>query len=197
MHFLIRVDNKVIKLVWTVVLTILLLYPLLHEFGHAVAAWMFGGKVVRITIFPTFYTECFIRPEQLGCYIMTAMAGILLPLICSVTINTRSVRGFLIALCLQVMSVGYSTGELVCVSKCVLGSVTETSDLSVLIYETDINPYVPLVLAGLLLILSLVLLAATEPVSGFVPIIQGFRCQPNSSSTSTEYARKKVTVQTP
>lgn len=164
-------------------ITVFIIYPLLHELGHALAAWIFGGKVVRITIFPAFYTECYIRPDQFVCYIMTAMAGILLPLICSAAINTCSERGFLVALCLQVMSVGYSAGELVCVSKCVLGSVTETSDLSVLTYETGIDPYVSLVLAGLLLILSLILLVATEPMNGFVRSIHRFRSQQYGSFT--------------
>ena len=152
--------------------TIFLLYPLLHELGHALAAWIFGGTVVRITIYPAFYTECYIRPEQLGCYIMTAISGILFPLLCSLAVRSHSKQGFLVVFCLRIMSVGYSAGELVCVSKCILGSTAETSDLSVLIYKTQVDPYVSLVLAGFLLILALLLLVSIDPVRFFAKIVE-------------------------
>lgn len=156
---------------FAVFLTLFIIYPLFHELGHALAAWMFGGKVMRITIYPAFYTECFIRPDQIGCYIITAIAGILFPLICSFALRMCNEKGFLVAFCLRVMSVGYAIGELVCVSKCILGRTTETSDLSILIYETKLDPYVSLVLAGFLLILSLILLVSMEPMHHFEQII--------------------------
>ena len=150
-----------------IIASLFLLYPLLHELGHALAAGLFGGKVVRITVFPAFYTECFIRPEQIGCYLVTAMAGILFPLLCSLAVNIHRERGFLIAFCLRVMSVGHSVGEIFCVCRCILGSTRETSDLSILIYETNVDPYVSLVLAGFLFVLSLILLAWLGPLELF------------------------------
>ena len=144
-----------------------LLYPFLHELGHALAAWLFGGRVVRITIYPSFCTECDLRPEQLVCYIVTAMAGILFPLFCSLLLDSRRVRGFLVVFSLRIMSLCYSLNELVCVSRCVLGSTREVSDLSVLVYETGLSAYVSLVLAGFLLILSLIFLVILEPMKDF------------------------------
>ena len=59
---------EVISFIVLVLGTVFVLYPVIHELGHALAAFLFGGEVVRITVFPAFYTECFIRPDQFGCY---------------------------------------------------------------------------------------------------------------------------------
>ena len=159
---------EVISFIVLVLGTVFVLYPVIHELGHALAAFLFGGEVVRITVFPAFYTECFIRPDQFGCYVMTSVSGILFPLICSVIIDIRSVRGFLVALCLRVMSVAYSVSEIVCVSKLIMGSSIEKTDLCVLTYETGVDPYASLVLAGLLMILSLLALVSMEPITSFM-----------------------------
>lgn len=161
------------QLAWGVVVvlaSVFLLYPLLHELGHALAAGLFGGRVVRITVYPAFYTECAIRSDQMGCYIATAMAGVLFPLLLSAAVSLRGERGFLLTLCLRVMSLGYAAGEVFGVSRCILGSMKETSDLSVLIYKTGADPYATLVLAGFLLILSVLLLVIIEPVSWFAAV---------------------------
>lgn len=161
------------QLVWNVVIvlaSVFLLYPLLHELGHALAAWLFGGEVVRITIYPAFYTECAIHSDQMGCYIATAMAGVLFPLLLSAVMSLRGERSFLLTLCLRVMSVGYAAGEVFGVSRCILGSMRETSDLSVLLYKTGADPYAALVLAGFLLILSVLLLVIIEPVQWFAAV---------------------------
>jgi hypothetical protein len=153
--------------------TVFFLYPFLHELGHAIFAWLFGGKVVQITIYPSCYTECFIRPGQTLCYIMAAMAGILFPLLCSLMVSTRRVEGFLVALSIRIMSLAYSVGELVSVSRCIMGSATETSDLGVLVYTLSIDPYIPLILAGFLMILSLLLLVAMDPTPLVVHLSSG------------------------
>jgi hypothetical protein len=154
---------RLIVLLLRILVVVFVAYPFLHELGHAIFAWLFGGKVVQITVFPSCYTECFIRPGQTLCYIMTAMAGILFPLLCSLAVNTRRVDGFLVVLSIRIMSLAYSVGELVSVSRCIMGSTIETSDLGVLVYTLSIDPYILLVLAGFLMILSLLLFVAMDP----------------------------------
>lgn len=156
-----------------VLVVVFMAYPFLHELGHAIFAWLFGGKVVQITIFPSCYTECLIRPGQTLCYIMTAMAGILFPLLCSLMVNTKRVDGFLVVLSIRIMSLAYSVGELVSVSRCIMGSATETSDLGVLVYTLSIDPYIPLVLAGFLMILSLLLLVSMDPSPLVAQLLSG------------------------
>lgn len=161
--------------VCTVMAVVFLLYPFLHELGHALVGWLLGGEVIRITIYPSFYTECLIRPDQLGCYIMTAMAGILFPLLISALIGSGHIGTFLTAFCLRVMSAGYALDELVSVSQWIMGSRTEISDLSVLIRETQVDPYAVLILAGFLLILSLIALAAMAPITRVMELVNAER----------------------
>jgi uncharacterized membrane protein len=125
---------------------------------------MFGGKVISIAIYPAFYTDCLIRPDQLICYVFTAISGILFPLFCSVMFSPYRDRNVCMMLSLRVMSLVYSVVELIGVSRCLMGRAVQSSDLAVLISETTIDPYIPLVLAGFLMILSLLLLAAADPV---------------------------------
>lgn len=171
-------------------LSLFILYPLLHELGHALAAWIFGGKVVRITIYPAFYTECYIRPDQLGCYIVTAVSGILFPLLCSLAIPPERERGFIVSLSLRIMSLAYAAGEMVGVTRCILGRGAGTSDLCVLIRETAIDPYASLVLAGLLFILSLLLLVSLEPLERIVKMVAPDR---SSSVRGRSFSSERVT----
>lgn len=156
--------RRVIAAVCLVMADVFLLYPFLHEIGHALTGGLLGGEVVSITVYPSFCTQCDIRPDQLACYILTAISGILFPLACSCALPSRRSWSFLTALSLRVMALSSAVGEMIGVTRCILGSVRERSDLSVLIYETKLDPYAVLVLAGVLFILTALMLAAMEQI---------------------------------
>lgn len=160
--------RRVIAAVCLVAADVFWLYPFLHEIGHAVTGGVLGGKVVSITIYPSFCTQCDIRPDQLACYILTAISGILFPLEFSCALPLRNSWSFLTVLSLRVMALSSAVGEMIGVTRCILGSVRENSDLSVLIYDTHLEPYAVLVLAGVLFILAVLMLAAMEPIERMV-----------------------------
>ena len=151
------------KTLVSVTIVFIFVYPLLHEFGHALAVWLFGGRVVSITVYPLFYTDCLIDRENVFCYIMTAISGILFPLFCSLLLKVHSAKDRMLVLYLRAASLGYSICELFIVIKSIAKGTTETSDLCVLMNATALDPYVSLVLAGFLFILTLLLLVASEP----------------------------------
>ena len=134
---------------------------------------MFGSKVVRITIYPAIYTECIIHPKQTECYLITALAGILFPLIISVCIYAYNKRLFLVALCLRVMSAGYAVEELFSAVRCCAGSMTEISDLSGLYYVLSWDPIISLMLSILILILVIVLLISIKPFKNIMYLENG------------------------
>ena len=176
-------SRKLLKSVAILFASILILYPILHELGHALATWLFGGEVVRITIYPAVYTECYIPPNRVGCYLITALAGILFPLIISAILLARRRDSLPVVLGMRVMSVGYALEELFTAVKIVRGSNTESSDLSRLTYVVSWDPRISLMLAVLLLMLSVGLLVSMEPIKNMVRYIEDILALGEEKST--------------
>jgi len=57
----------------------LLVYPLLHEGGHALALRLCGGRCVAFGLFPVAYVACDFYGVGDAGFIFTALSGILLP----------------------------------------------------------------------------------------------------------------------
>lgn len=157
------IKRSIYHILLTLALTLFILYPLFHEFGHALSVWLLGGEVIRITIYPGICTECLIPPENLLSIVMTGFAGILFPMLLSLLIPCRWLIPSVVTLALRMMVILDAAGELFATVRTILGHPIATSDLSVVILETGIDPYFILIFSGTLLILSLLFLLLTDP----------------------------------
>lgn len=85
--------KDIIKSVWLLVLglfTAVLLYPALHEFGHSLAAVLFGGKVVEFHLFPLPNILCEVSSVGDCGLIVIGFCGTLIPFLVSAPFSPKS-----------------------------------------------------------------------------------------------------------
>lgn len=155
---------NIFRSLFALFLSLFILYPLLHEFGHALSVWLWGGEVVRITIYPAICTECIIPSENLLSIVMTGFSGILFPMFLSMLIPSRWLISSVISLALRLMVLIDTVSELLATAHTILGSPSETSDLSVAILKSNFDPHFILVMVSVLAILGLISVLLTQPV---------------------------------
>ncbi|MCD7846052.1 MAG: hypothetical protein LUG57_09450, partial [Oscillospiraceae bacterium] len=85
----------------------------------------------------------------------------LFPLLLSLLPRPKGPVPLAVRFSLRLMVCVSAVSELVGVTRTILGSTTETADMSVVIMRTAADPYAILILTGLLFILALVFLTMT------------------------------------
>lgn len=71
-------------------LVILIIYPVIHELGHIIAAAVCGGEVKEMALFPFPSILCDISNISDTGIVLVGMAGIFIPFIVSETIHFKS-----------------------------------------------------------------------------------------------------------
>ena len=75
-------------------ITAILIYPLLHEVGHAAAAAFFGGAVKEIHVFPEAYVVCDMSDAGIFGKIAVGLGGMLLPFFLSAVAGPKKFWGW-------------------------------------------------------------------------------------------------------
>lgn len=94
---------KAIGIILLGLFTSLLLYPILHESGHSLAAVLVGGKVYEFVLFPLPYMSCDIT--RIGTIGMTliGIGGIFFPLLFTWIIHIKNFWFWLLGLYLNMI----------------------------------------------------------------------------------------------
>ena len=74
-----------IKLVWMYVIamfTAIIIYPMMHEAGHFIAAVLVGADVVEISVLPIPYVSVFVNEKNLLGKVLIGMCGMIFPMLC-------------------------------------------------------------------------------------------------------------------
>lgn len=82
-------------------LSAILIYPILHEGGHALATVLFGGKVCEFHLLPLPFIICESSEVSLSGMILIGLSGILFPLLFSWVIYLKNFWVWLIGLYLN------------------------------------------------------------------------------------------------
>lgn len=82
-------------------LSAILIYPILHEGGHALATVLFGGKVCEFHLLPLPFIICESSDVSLSGMILIGLSGILFPLLFSWVIYLKNFWVWLIGLYLN------------------------------------------------------------------------------------------------
>ena len=117
-------------------LTLFIIYPLLHKFGHAVAAWLCGMKVESIQVFPDFVTIVSIEGESAWLYFFIASMGWLMPLLISL-IQPKTLPEAAMIISLRVMVMVTAIGEMVSIGEYAMGHADAKSDMTNVLVTTN------------------------------------------------------------
>lgn len=74
--------------------TAILLYPLIHEAGHALSAILFGADIKELRIFPNAYVICDVSNARKFGKIVIGLSGVLLPFLLTVFVQPKRFWGW-------------------------------------------------------------------------------------------------------
>ena len=74
---------KLFGILFLGLVTAAVIYPFLHEFGHAAAAVLLGAEVLEFNMFPDPYILCNMRNLSEGRVIIVGLSGLICPVIFS------------------------------------------------------------------------------------------------------------------
>lgn len=87
-----------IKLIWMNILaitTVLIIYPILHELGHCLMAYLVGAEILEMSVFPASYVAVELPCGNVPGQVLIGMAGILFPMIIGL-VKPRRLTGCII-----------------------------------------------------------------------------------------------------
>lgn len=147
---------KVIMLALVGLIAAVLIYPLLHEIGHALAAVVFGANILDWTLWPAPSTLCDMRGLSMVKQVLIGSGGLLLPIVFSMSIDTRRFWVWYINLVLLGIEILAIIISLIAILRFDLGIPVINEDVTTML---DIAPtYKPVYLAGLtILLISLIM----------------------------------------
>ena len=129
--------KDIIKLIRMVVLGLfiaIIIYPLLHEFGHLLIAIIVGANLVEFNLFPLPNVLFDVSEISIMSNVMIGSGGIFLPFIFSITINSKKFWLWYIGFTIDIIT---CISFIISVVGCVLFSVSkpiENEDITQILY---------------------------------------------------------------
>ncbi len=108
----------------------LLGYPLFHEGGHAIVAFLLGQKIESIELFPVPCVKCGLQGSAESEIVFIGLGGIMIPYIIAMIVNIRRFWGWYSMLIFRIISVYATALSLISVWFEIFGINWVESDIS-------------------------------------------------------------------
>lgn len=96
---------KMIALIIVGLITVIIIYPFLHEIGHSLVALLVGARIVDFNILPIPFVKCEVSNVDITGQALIGVGGIVFPFVLSMTLKSKWFWGWYISLILKGISV--------------------------------------------------------------------------------------------
>jgi len=135
--------NKMIRFLLLIpvsFLTLFVLYPILHEAGHAILTWILGGRVSGFSLLPNPHIESGLPYDKPGSVAAVSLGGIALPILVSLPfLRWRGYKGYVVVLVLLISGIS-SVIELCIVFQYTMGDVVPEDDIVLFLTSSGVRP---------------------------------------------------------
>lgn len=165
--------TKLLLLAGLSIVTLFIIYPLLHEFGHALSTVLLGGRIGGFSLTPLPHVESGL-PYGSAPFKVAAisLSGILLPILaCIPFLRLRRFAGFVVTLLLLISAITCVV-ELCIAIQYSAGIVVENDDIVLFLQATAPNLHFAYLYTGGLALLCFGLMLVADPFGKIEDIAQ-------------------------
>lgn len=144
--------------------TLFILYPLVHECGHALATLALGGRIGSFSFFPIPHVESGIPNDNMTIVAIVSLSGLLLPLLTSLPfIHLRGYIGYTVLLMLLISLIA-NIMEVIVVIQYNVGIVVNGDDIVLFLQASGLSSTWAFLYTGALCIWSLIAIVFMNPI---------------------------------
>ena len=145
--------------------TLFLLYPVLHEAGHAITTWLLGGRVSGFSLTPLPHIESGLPYDAPGKIATVSIAGLIFPLlICVLVRHWRGYRGYCVLLTLIITAIAGAV-ELCVAIQYQMGDIVSGDDIVLFLSSSGANPIYAYLITGIVSISSIMIAVSMKPLN--------------------------------
>lgn len=144
--------------------TLFILYPLIHECGHALATLALGGRIGSFSFFPIPHVESGIPNDNMTIVAIVSLSGLIFPLLTSLPfIHVRGYIGYTILLMLLISLIA-NIVEIIVVIQYNVGIVVNGDDIVLFLQSSGLSSAWAFLYTGVLCIWSLIAIVCMDPI---------------------------------